>query len=155
MAVDTLFPVSVKVLFVCSGNVLRSPVAAAFFRKRVAEMGREGDFEAESAGTATGLDDSLDPRVIGLVGEMGAGEFLDLQPRQLSREEVKGADVIVAMEEEHRRAVLSLDTAAEGRIEVWGVSDRFQDFDRELPGWMGRLKERTEALAEELAERCK
>ncbi len=41
----------VRVLFVCLGNICRSPVAEGVFRKLVEEAGLEGTFDIASAGT--------------------------------------------------------------------------------------------------------
>ncbi|MCC5849649.1 MAG: low molecular weight phosphotyrosine protein phosphatase [Verrucomicrobia bacterium] len=40
-----------RVLFVCLGNICRSPTAEAIFRDKVNQAGREADFEIDSAGT--------------------------------------------------------------------------------------------------------
>jgi len=40
-----------RVLFVCLGNICRSPMAEAVFRHLVREEGLEGEIEADSAGT--------------------------------------------------------------------------------------------------------
>ena len=40
-----------KVLFVCMGNICRSPAADIVFHKVVADAGCDGDFEIDSAGT--------------------------------------------------------------------------------------------------------
>ncbi len=40
-----------SVLFVCMGNICRSPAAEGVFRKLVADAGRESEFEIDSAGT--------------------------------------------------------------------------------------------------------
>jgi len=40
-----------SILFVCTANICRSPTAEGVFRKLLAEAGREGDFEIDSAGT--------------------------------------------------------------------------------------------------------
>ena len=44
---------SVKVLFVCTGNICRSPLAEALFRQMVKDEGLEEHFQIESAGTST------------------------------------------------------------------------------------------------------
>ncbi|MGK2926795.1 MAG: low molecular weight phosphotyrosine protein phosphatase, partial [Lysobacterales bacterium] len=40
-----------KILFVCMGNICRSPAAEGVFIKAVATAGREAEFEIDSAGT--------------------------------------------------------------------------------------------------------
>ena len=42
-----------KILFVCHGNICRSPMAEFIFKKMVKDTGRENDFEADSAATST------------------------------------------------------------------------------------------------------
>ncbi len=41
----------IRVLFVCLGNICRSPMAEAVFRHLVEKAGLEGEIEADSAGT--------------------------------------------------------------------------------------------------------
>ena len=41
----------VKVLFVCLGNICRSPLAEGVFRHKVEERGLEDSFEIDSCGT--------------------------------------------------------------------------------------------------------
>ena len=40
-----------RLLFVCSGNICRSPLAEAIFRHQAKQAGRASDFELDSAGT--------------------------------------------------------------------------------------------------------
>lgn len=49
-----------RVLFVCYGNIIRSPLAEALFRRAVEEAGLQAAFEIDSAGTA-GLYDGEPP----------------------------------------------------------------------------------------------
>ena len=41
----------IKVLFVCLGNICRSPMAQIIFENMIAEMGLSNEFEVDSAGT--------------------------------------------------------------------------------------------------------
>lgn len=41
----------IKVLFVCLGNICRSPMAQIVFEKMITELGLENNFEVDSAGT--------------------------------------------------------------------------------------------------------
>jgi protein-tyrosine phosphatase len=40
-----------SILFVCTANICRSPMAEGVFRKLLSEAGRAGDFQVDSAGT--------------------------------------------------------------------------------------------------------
>ena len=40
-----------RLLFVCTGNICRSPLAEAIFRHQAEQAGRSSDFEVDSAGT--------------------------------------------------------------------------------------------------------
>ena len=40
-----------SILFVCMGNICRSPTAEGVFRKLVLDAGRDAEFEVDSAGT--------------------------------------------------------------------------------------------------------
>ncbi len=52
-----------RVLFVCLGNICRSPLAEGVFRARVAGAGRERDFHIDSAGLVdTHAGELADPR---------------------------------------------------------------------------------------------
>lgn len=54
-----------RVLFVCLGNICRSPAAEAVFKDVVQRSGREQEFEIDSAGTAAyHRGEKADPRMI-------------------------------------------------------------------------------------------
>ena len=55
----------IKVLFVCLGNICRSPLAEAIFNKKVKEAGLEGQVMSDSAGTANyHIGENPDPRTV-------------------------------------------------------------------------------------------
>ncbi len=57
----------IKILFVCLGNICRSPLAEAVFAKKVKELGLENKLRGDSAGTAGyHIGDDPDPRTIGV-----------------------------------------------------------------------------------------
>jgi protein-tyrosine phosphatase len=50
MAADRNFDPATSVLFVCMGNICRSPTAEAVFRAALAQLGLEAQYRADSAG---------------------------------------------------------------------------------------------------------
>ena len=90
-----------RVLFVCTGNICRSPLAEVLLRRIVSEEGLDGVGVA-SAGTGAwdGAPASEGAYLVGL--EHG----LDLSAHRatlLTREVVKRSDLILTMARHHRR----------------------------------------------------
>jgi protein-tyrosine-phosphatase len=106
-----------KVLFVCSGNAHRSPLAEALLRK----MRR--DWVVDSAGVHVAVPIADEVREF-LKGE-GAEEFLKRVPESLGGKRVGDYDVIVAMEDRHKAYVLSLCPECKDKIVVWNVKDPY------------------------------
>ncbi|HEU4989824.1 MAG TPA: low molecular weight protein arginine phosphatase [Gemmatimonadaceae bacterium] len=97
---------TVRLLFVCTGNTCRSPLAEAIARKVCVERGLT-DIEASSAGTSAwdGASASDGALLVGL--ERG----LDLnahRARQLTRDLVSGADLVLAMGPHHLERIEAL-----------------------------------------------
>jgi protein-tyrosine-phosphatase len=94
-----------KLLFVCTGNTCRSPLAEAIARRIAAERGL--DVEVASAGTsawegAPASDGSL------LVGIERGLDLNSHRSRQLTREMVAGADLVIAMGPHHLERIEAL-----------------------------------------------
>jgi protein-tyrosine phosphatase len=91
----------VSVLFVCTGNICRSPTAEAIFRKLVAEAGMSGKILADSAGThAYHVGEPPDPRAREAAAERGY-DLSDLRARKVEREDLERFDLVVAMDRGH------------------------------------------------------
>lgn len=88
-----------RILFVCTGNTCRSPLAEGIARKLLAEAGRS-DVDAESAGTdawdgGTATDEAL------LVGMERRLDLSGHRSRKLTREIVRDAQLVLAMGPQH------------------------------------------------------
>jgi len=117
----------VRVLFVCSGNICRSPAAVACFRHRVAERGWRG-LEADSAGTLgiAGQPICADAaRVLREIGIESAGH----RSKGVSRAEVRAADWIVAMQREHLDWLARRHPGGTGRRVLIRAFERGTDLD--------------------------
>jgi protein-tyrosine phosphatase len=107
----------VRLLFVCLGNICRSPTAEGVMRWLVAEEGLEDEIEMDSAGTGSWhVGSGPDTRATAAAG--GRGVVLEGRARQVRREDFEEFDLILAMDTANLRDLLALAPAAEGRAKV-------------------------------------
>ena len=89
----------VKVLFVCLGNICRSPTADAVFVKMVAQAGYEREIKVDSAGTGSWhIGEKPDSRATVLAERRGY-DLSRLRARQVCAEDFVEFDYILAMDE--------------------------------------------------------
>jgi low molecular weight protein-tyrosine phosphatase len=94
---------ALQVTFVCTGNICRSPMAEKVFVHELERAGLADRVRVTSAGTGDWhVGGPADERVVALLEEHGyANEHV---ARQVD-DEVLGADLLVALDEGHRRAL--------------------------------------------------
>lgn len=97
-----------RVLFVCLGNICRSPAAEIIFRQQVADAGRGGEFEIDSAGTIGHHHGSPpDPRMAESLRQKGFA--VEGSARQIEATDLVNFDLIVTMDETNLAEVRRLD----------------------------------------------
>lgn len=94
------------VLFVCTGNICRSPTAERLAAALGAEHGIPG-FAATSAGTRAVIGHQMHTEAA-LVLESLGGDSSGFVARQLTPQIAAGADLVIAMTTTHRNDVLEL-----------------------------------------------
>ena len=91
-------PQEISVLFVCLGNICRSPLAEGVFRHILDEEGRSDRFRVDSAGTGSWhVGESPDHRSIRTAGTHGV--ILTGHSRMIEPEDFRDFDYIVAMDQ--------------------------------------------------------
>jgi protein-tyrosine phosphatase len=91
----------VRVLFVCMGNICRSPTAQGIFRNLLEEAGLEALVEVDSAGThAYHVGNPPDLRAQETARGRGL-DLSDLRARQVCQEDFERYDYILAMDEDN------------------------------------------------------
>jgi protein-tyrosine phosphatase len=119
----------ISILFVCLGNICRSPLAEAVFRQVVAEAGLEDRFRIDSAGTSGYHDgESPDPRTAEVAARRGV--MVQGSSRRIESADTHDFDYLVAMDGDNRREVERL-------VDRTGASPGvflFREFDPEADG---------------------
>ena len=100
---------TIKVLFVCLGNICRSPLAEGVFRSIVEEHGQQEVFQIDSAGTGDWhIGSAPDARMCQTARKNGLS-IDTLKGRQFKASDFEAFDYIFAMDKSNLRDMLSLD----------------------------------------------
>ena len=87
-----------RVLFVCLGNICRSPTAEAVFRQRVQAAGMTGQIDIDSAGTGDWHIGKAPARRSQQFAARFGYDLSPLRARQVSEEDFREFDYILAMD---------------------------------------------------------
>lgn len=124
----------IKVLFVCTGNICRSPTAEGIFRQLVESEGLTDKLHIDSAGLLDYHEgENADPRTRHHAKKRGY-DLSQIISRPIEREDFKTFDYLIAMDESHLKAMFELcpDNEKEKRI-----IKLMMDFSRNN-SWKGR-----------------
>lgn len=92
-----------KVLFVCHGNICRSPMAEFVMKDLVKQAGRSAEFEIASAATSTEeIGNGVYPPARRTLAQHGI-DCAGKTARQLTKADYQAYDLLVGMDEANRR----------------------------------------------------
>ncbi len=93
-----------KIVFVCTGNTCRSPMAEILLKERLKALGLKG-FTVTSAGTRTKKGDTINPKSAQVLAENGLS-FEKFTSTRLTDKLAREAFAIIGMTAEHREYLM-------------------------------------------------
>ena len=119
-----------KILFVCLGNICRSPAANGVMEQMVGEQGLQEKFLIDSAGTYGGHAGELpDPRM--RVAASRRGYNLTHRSRKFREQDYHDFDMIIVMDDSNYENVARLAPERKYLDKVY----RFVEFTKNHPNW--------------------
>ncbi|MCG8451729.1 MAG: low molecular weight phosphotyrosine protein phosphatase [Spirochaetales bacterium] len=118
-----------RVMFVCLGNICRSPLGHGVFAHHVAQAGLQDQIFVESSGTgAWHVGEQADARMRSVAASHGVP--IDHRAQKFASSDFEQYDLILAMDSQNRRDILSLCPHPSLAAKV----KMFRDFDPQGPG---------------------
>lgn len=124
--------VQLRVVFVCLGNICRSPLAEGAFRSHVRQQNLEAHFDIASSGTSGyHVGEAPDPRSIAVAARHGV-DISEQRSEKFVASDLEDFDYIIAMDRQNQ---IDINTLAPRRThgEVSLLLDEVQDEVREVP----------------------
>jgi len=133
---------ALKVLFVCSGNAYRSPLAEALLKKL------RPDLEVDSAGLHIAI--TVSREVKDYLKKFDAESYLKVFSESLDEKNLRAYNLIVAMESRHKNAVLRKCPECKSRIVVWNIDDPYFEKQEDAETIYHEIEDKVKELAESM-----
>ncbi len=124
-------PTPTRVLFVCLGNICRSPAAEIIFRAAVERVGLSNSFEIDSCGTGSWhVGQKPDHRMLAALERAGYA-WGGHRARTFTRADFSRFDLIIPQDESNREDILALARNEADAARVRPMHDWFPEGSRE------------------------
>lgn len=120
----------VSILFVCTGNQYRSPIAAETFRSQLTRDGRAGEWTVSSAGTWTTTGRRVLPEAVELARSFGIN-IDGHTTRMLDAKMLENADLVFVMEQGHKESIRVEFPFAKNKLHL--LSQVVEEFAYDIP----------------------
>lgn len=130
-----------RIMFVCTGNICRSPLAEAYFEAAAERRGVADRFVVDSSGLdADHVGEPADPRMVETARHRGVR--IDHRARRFHPREVADYDLVLVMDRGHLRRLRSAvaDPRLRERIVLFRTYDPEAVGDEDVPDpWYGGI----------------
>jgi len=131
-----------KVLFVCSGNAFRSPVAEVLLKKL------RPDIQVDSAGINAVIP--ISEGAMKYLAKENADAYIKKFPESLDSKQLNQYDLIVTMESKHKNAVLSKCPQCGNKTVVWKIEDPYFLPSKSTEKIFNQIRQKVKELADSL-----
>ncbi len=138
-----------SILFVCTANRFRSPIAALYFAREVVSRGDDQDIQVASAGTWASDGRPAMAKAIQLAQDYG----LDLsyhKSRIVSEGLLAQSDLILVMENGHKEAIIHEFPETANRVYL--LTKVVEDLDVNIPDPYGKAQADPEEVVKEIID---
>jgi protein-tyrosine phosphatase len=133
-----------RILFVCTGNACRSPVAQALMKKL------KPSFDVDSAGTNPHYEIIESSKIY--LKKQKAAYYLKDFPEGLDNKKLNEYDLIVAMKKRHKEIIVTKCPECEDKITVWEIDDPYRLPVEESDIIFNKIKSKINKLARSVQE---
>lgn len=119
-----------RILFVCLGNICRSPAGEGIFKKMVKEQGLDNLITVDSAGTSGYHDGELPDSRMRQHGARRGYEF-DSLSRKFTRRDFDKFDIILSMDDNNYRNIMRLALDLDSEKKVYRMTDFSQRYNHD------------------------
>ena len=139
-----------RVLFVCTGNICRSPMAEGLMIERLREEGRS-DISVSSAGIFANPENTAEPFAVQVAREAGV-DISGHRARVANNESLSWADIVLVMESAQREFVSMTFPTQSAKVALLGDFNRSHGGGGEIADPYGSSEEVYRACFEEIRE---
>ena len=145
-------PAKKSIVFVCTGNVCRSPMAAGFFYDKLVREKVDGRVRVRSAGTWALEGQPASAYALQVMNEHGL-DISQHRGRNLTQEDVHGADLVLVMTRRHADIIARDMQPGDGKMYLLSeMAGQAQDIEDPYGGSLHEYR-RTAVELEEWVER--
>ena len=138
----------VRILFVCTGNTCRSPMAAALLQDRLKSWGVAEDFTVSSAGIAAWTGQAASAAAVEVMARQGIS-LAEHTAQLIDNRQVYASDLVLALTVSHKESLLCIAPGARNRIFTLG---EYAGKPGDVTDPMGKSREVYQACADQLTE---